>query len=295
MSVDSLPFDIIEAMVQCFGGCFWYKDPMETFLRQAGVNRTLARQHRDLGSKYIWARNLLTELALTEDGCVIQRRILTSLCKLRNLPDPGVTERDAGLRVLRALKEMAVEQHLYLEEQREAAASKRERADNSSQLKQERATRIEHLHRQFTAGLFSSNRQAAGYSLERILTELFQVSEIEYKKSFKSDTHQIDGRFNFLGFDYLVEAKWRKDQPTEKEIAAFQAIVRGKFESTRGLFVSVVGFRDEVVGKFNERGASIILMDGAQLNRVLEGWEDLRDMLKKKIDAAVDHGIVYGG
>jgi hypothetical protein len=66
-----------------------------------------------------------------------------------------------------------------------------------------------------------------------------------------------------------------------------------KFESTRGLFVSVVGFRDEIVGRFNYKGASIILMNGEQLNRILEGWDDLRNVLKAKIDAAVDHGIVY--
>jgi hypothetical protein len=291
--MEPLPYEVVEAMIQCFGRCFWYKDSMEAFLVQAGVNRVLAKQDRDK-AKFVWARNLLTELSLTEDGCLIQRRLLTKLCQLKNVVDKDVADRAAGLEALRSLKRLAVELHLVAQAERETSSSRRQQAEEAARLKQERAVKLDHLHKTFTTGLGSANRQAAGYTLEDILAELFQLFEIEYKRPYRNETHQIDGRFSFLGFDYLVEAKWRKDQPTEKEIAAFQHIVRDKFESTRGLFVSVAGFRDEVVDKFNDRGASIILMDGAELNRILEGWDDLRDVLKAKIEAAVDRGIVYG-
>jgi hypothetical protein len=117
--------------------------------------------------------------------------------------------------------------------------------------------------------------------------------EIEYRKSFRTETQQIDGHFNFQGFDYLVEAKWRRDQPTEQELGAFKHKVDGKLESTRGLFVSIPGFRAEVVAQFNGRGPNLILMDGCDLIHILEGRIDLRDAIRKKVERAAQEGIAF--
>jgi hypothetical protein len=83
---------------------------------------------------------------------------------------------------------------------------------------------------------------------------MFSLSEIEYRKSYRTETQQIDGHFQFQGFDYLVETKWRVDQPTVQEIGGFKCKVDHKFESTKGLFISVVGFRSEVADYFSETG-----------------------------------------
>lgn len=106
-----VPYDVLEAMVQCFGKCFHYKDPMEAFLVSAGIPKALARKHKH-EAKYVWARNLLTELSESEDGAVNQRRILTALCNLRDLPEKEVKGRNAGLDALRALKQLALSKHL---------------------------------------------------------------------------------------------------------------------------------------------------------------------------------------
>ncbi len=84
-----LPFEIIDAMIQCFGRSFHFKDTVETFLLSSGVNRSIAIKYRN-EPKFVWARKLLSELNETEGGRIIQRRILTELCKLRNLPDRDV-------------------------------------------------------------------------------------------------------------------------------------------------------------------------------------------------------------
>ena len=75
--------EITEAMIQCFGKCFYYKDRMEAFLRAAGVSQNLIQKHR-AEMKFPWARNTLTDLSQSESGHEVQRRILTELCKLRN-------------------------------------------------------------------------------------------------------------------------------------------------------------------------------------------------------------------
>jgi len=291
--MDPVPYERLELMVQCFGKAFYYKDPMESFLLSSGVARPLARKHRQEGSKYIWARKLLTELGESDQGRMVQRRILTDLCKLRNVPDPAVPDRNAGLQALKDLKEAAIASQLFAIDEREKAIDKRSIAKEKEQLIHERASRLEVLRKTFNTALFDVNRQSAGFSLEDILCDLFTLFDFEYRRSYRTPTQQIDGHFKYEGFDYLVEARWRKDQPTEKEIGAFKHEVEGKFQSNRGLLVSIPGFRDEVVERFNERGSNIILMDGPDLVCILEGRMDLRDAMKIKVDTAAQEGIVF--
>ena len=279
-------------MVQCFGRSFHFKDGVEAFLINCGVHRSLATKYRH-EHKYVWARHLLTELAQTEEGRIMQRRVLTSLCRLRSLPDPNVPDRDAGLDALRKLKELALAHQLIVEAEIEVSSEKRKRADDKSRLIRERSEKLEAVRLKFNAALVDTSRQTAGFALEELLYDLFAIFEIKYRKSYRTATQQIDGQFSFLGFDYLLEARWRKDQPTEQEIGGFRQKTGGKIESTRGLFVSIPGFRDEVVQQFNGKGTNLIFMDGRDLIHILEGRIDLRDALEMKIDRASQEGLVF--
>ena len=77
-------------------------------------------------------------------------------------------------------------------------------------------------------------------------------------------------------FDYIVEARWLKDQPSAAEINGFEGKVERKLESTRGLFVAVQGVRPEVVDTFSGRGCNIVFVDGYDLTQILEGRVDFR-------------------
>jgi hypothetical protein len=290
--MNPLPYEIIQAMIQCFGRCFHYKDLMASLLVSAGVDRTLVEKHRS-EYKFTWARLLLTELGESDEGLLLQRRILTELCKLKDVPDPKVNDRDAAIEALRKLKHLAVEHDLLRIDQQTKRDQKKHLAEQKQKLIEIRATKLRELHARFTAGLSRKDRQAVGYSLEDLLLELFSLSEIEYRKSFRTETQQIDGHFHFQGFDYLVEAKWRADAPTVQEIGGFKHKVDSKFESTRGLFVSVIGFRDEVVDHFSETGGNIVLMDGMDLAFILEGRIDLGDALRIKIENASRRGVAF--
>lgn len=291
--MDPVPYDIMEAMVQCFGKAFHYRDGVATFFLSQGVPRTLVDKYRN-EPKFVWARRLLTELSQTASGCLLQRKVLTALCQLRRIPDSKVPDRDAAADALRQLKTLAVQHDLVAKKAAQAVADKAAQAKSYQQVVQDRAAKLEKLKQAFFDAVTNPNRQAAGYSLQDMLQELFNLFEIEYRKSYRNpnNTQEIDGHFCFRSFDYLVEAKWRKDQPTEAEIGAFKHKVDGKLQGTRGLFVSIPGFRKEVVEKFDERGSSIILMDGADLTHLLEGRVDLRDGLRTKIEAAAQRGVV---
>jgi hypothetical protein len=285
----ALPFEITEAMIQCFGKCFYYKDRMEAFLRAAGVSPSLIQKHR-AEMKYVWARNTLADLSQSESGHEVQRRILTELCKLRNVPDDKVPDRNAAIDALRHLKDLAIQNDLFVEEKKAAANQRQALVKEREKVVAERAEKLGALHKQFSSAVVDANRQSAGYSLERLLKELFSLFEIEYRPPYKTVTEQFDGHIWFEGFDYLVEARWRKDQPVVQEIGGFKTKVDNKLESTRGIFIAVQGIRPEVVSQFEGRGCNIIFWDGMDLIEVLEGRVDLRDAMKFKIEKAAQEG-----
>lgn len=281
-------------MVQCFGRSFHYKDNVASFMLSAGVDRVLVDKFRN-EPKYKWARNVLAELGGFDDGRLIQRRLLTQLCNLRNVADQDVPDREAGLDALRRLKHLALERDLVVRRKRQKERDNARIAEERERIVRGRACKLEALRDRFNAAVMSDNRQLAGYTLEQLLVEMFSLFEIEYRPSYRppTGTQQIDGQFMFDGFHYLIEARWRKTLPTEPEIAGFKHKVDGKLESTRGLFVSVDGFRPEVIEQFNGRGSNIILIDGSHIIHVLEGRIDLREMLKLVIDKAAQEGLVY--
>jgi len=289
--MDNLDYQLIEAMVQCFGRAFHYKDNVELFLISCGVDKPLAKRYRD-EHKFVWAKSLLTDLSQTDSGRILQRRILTNLCRLRKLPDNEVKDKQAGLDALRRLKELAVQYQLYAEEAKRDLSDRRRASDERQAIILERKKKLETIHRTWNSAVIAANRQAAGYSLEDILAELFSLYEIEYRKSIRTETEQIDGHFQLDGFGYLVEAKWRNDRPTEGEIGSFERKVTTKLESTRGLFISVIGYRNEVIDRFSS-GGSLILIDGSHITAILEGQWDLKDLLRAVIKNAEQYGRAY--
>jgi hypothetical protein len=289
--MEHMPYEIKDQMIQCFGRCFHYKDHMESFLRSSGVSRDLANKYRD-EMKFVWARKLLNDLEETENGRLLQRRILTELCKLRNVP-PEIPDREAGLEALRKLKHLAVQHQIEFEDKKAESKSRENSSKARAKIMEERNAKLTDLRKRFSQGLTSENRQDAGFDLEDILSELFALFEIDYKKSYRTSTQQIDGHFKFEGFNYLVEAKWRKDQPNEAEIGGFKRKVDTKLDATRGLFLSVSGFRTAVIEEFDSNGTNIILMSGEDLVHIFEGRVSLRDALQIKIDNAAQYGKVY--
>ena len=212
----ALPYDVTEALVQCFGLCFHYKDPVTAFMLSAGVDRALVDKYRH-EPKFKWARYVLTDLGQTEEGPIIQRKLLKQMCNMRDLADKDVPNRDAGLDALRKLKTLALSRELIVQKQREKDRSNARLAEDRERVVRERLDKLANLRDQFAANITTDNRQDAGYALEDILVELFSLSEIEYRRSYRTPTgtQQIDGQFTLDGFHYLVEAKWRKDFPTE--------------------------------------------------------------------------------
>lgn len=262
-----LPFEIREAMIKVCGKAFWYKDPLKSLLLQAGVPAPLYDRYAD-ESKFKIVCHLLAELDQRgQSGWTVQHQILQELCRLRGVPDEAA-DKDDAIAALRWLKELAVSQGMVQHEDRAARKNRVDEAKRRQAAVTARAAKMEELHYTFlsmvTSG--SDDPQGRGYGLEDLLAELFDLHEIPYRRSYRTPTEQIDGSFQWKGFDYLVEARWRAIPPTETELGGFKSKVDKKLSSTRGLFLSAVGFRQEVVLEFT-RGISsnMLLVDGQDL------------------------------
>jgi hypothetical protein len=290
-----LPFEIREAVVAVCGKAFWLKDPFRAFLLSCGVPAEIYDRYGD-ESKFKIARHVLAELdALGDRGFEIQRRIVTELAKLRRIPDENVPNADAALGALRWLKELAVNQKIVIEDERKATDDRAQEARRKQAGLAARAQKMEELRRTFYgwAGV-QDDPQGRGYGLEDLLAELFELHEITYRRPYRTPTEQIDGHFPFKGFDYLVEARWRVGPPSEADLGAFKTKVDKKLTSTRGLFVSMPGYRPEVLLEFT-RGVSsnIVLVDGQDLALILEGHVSLTDALDLKVQKAAQEGIIF--
>ena len=289
-----LPAEVKAALIDVCGRSFWYKQPLFDMFARAGIPEELYLKYEH-EPKFKIIRQLLGDLeAQGEDGYLLQRRLLTELCKLRNLPDSEVPDRDSGLDALRKLKEVA--QGHDLNSQEEQANQRRRIEDSTEQIPKarDRERRLNELHHAFQKLAELKDRQARGYGLEDLLKELFALHEIRYRKSYKAEGEQIDGFFAFGGFDYLVEARWREKQPNLQELLAFKGKVDRKIESTRGMVVSIPGFDDGVVQHLREAGpANLVLVDGYDLILILEGRVSLIDAIQAKIEKAAQEGIIY--
>jgi len=136
-------------------------------------------------------------------------------------------------------------------------------------------------------------RRSGVGDLQDLLAGLFQLHDIPYHPPYRKGTvEETDGFFTFQSFDYLIEARWREKPPAIADLRAFSGKVTAKLQSTRGLFLSIAGFRAEVV---NEAApvSNLILMDGEELAVILEGRISLVAALQLKLDKAAQQGKLY--
>lgn len=291
-----LPFELREAVVQVCGKAFWYKDPLKSLLVGAGVPAQLYDRYAD-ESKYKIGRHVLAELDhLGAQGWAVQWRIVEDLVTLRGLPDEAA-DKDAGLAALRHLKTLARSEGIAKDREKGDREQKVEEAKRRQAAVAARATKMEELRQAYhTMVLERDDPQARGYGLEDLFADLFDLHEIPNRRPYRTPTEQIDGSFQWKGFDYLVETRWRLQPPTEAELGAFKIKVDKKLASTRGLFLSIVGFRQEVVVEVTRGTTSnIVLFDGQDLALVLEGHVSLTDALTLKIPMASHHDRVAPG
>lgn len=286
----NISFEVQQQIIQCFGKCFHYKNTMARFLRSCDVPEELISEGEGF-AKYIWAKNILAELIRSDEGILTIRKIVTEFYKMRDIPSE-VEKRDEGLEALRKLKMLAKENSLISKPSQENQSYHQLQKDLEIKKTQHKSRIMDELKKEYYAQFYNDNVQKRGFELEKIISKLFNINEIPFEDSYrnKENTQQMDGYFRFEGFDYLVEVKWEKGLIDSAKISTLKHKVDTKLNSTRGLFIAINGFREEVIREYSNHDAKILFMNGEELMHILENRITLGEALLIKVTEAAKTG-----
>ena len=292
-----LSFETKEKIVELAGACFWYWQSFYSFLDSCGVSKTLQRKYprEAYNNKFSMMRAILDDLDQSGNTEIINS-IASGFFKLRNSID---TE---NIDVSRARRLLAEFRLLLGDDPIEAEIKKREQSQVKAAYAQTIANKrmqgalLEKLNNEFLSLITTVEitPQQRGFKLEEIFFELLHHCEFEHTKPYRTTgREQIDGHFRYEKFDYLVEIKWTQEQTKQPDISIFDGKIRGKAQSTRGLFLSANGFDATSIQKFSGDSPRIVLMTGDDLTLILNGRLLFIDVMKAKIDAIVRLGNIH--
>lgn len=183
--------------------------------------------------------------------------------------------------------------YFKVEEEKRELEKKRKKIQEQLLAQKNSQEQIESLKQEFFQLAVETNPQKRGRLLEPFLNKLFTLFDLEPKKSFQLSDEQIDGAFSFEGSDYLVEAKWQKEPVETGDLKKFAGTLSDKLKNTLGLFISIDGFSKGAMEFTGSNARSMILMDGMDLNFVLDQRIDLHHLLFRKRRHASETGTIY--
>lgn len=290
-----LSFAVKEQMVSLAGACFWFWNSFYSFLESCGVPKSLYQQYpKSTFNKYEVMRNVLGVLEERNEVETI-RKMISNFYRLRNAVDRDNLDTARAKRLLQEFRELVGDDPIEAaikERQREQKRAKFEQSVKSTEARRES---LSDLNAQFQgmAGITELTPQQRGFKLETLFFDLLHLEEFEHTKPYRTPgREQIDGHFKYEKFDYLVEVKWIHGLTKQEALSIFDGKIRGKAQSTRGLFLAAEGFDDNSVKKFSGDAPRIVLMTGEDLALILDGSVPFFDVMKAKIDAIVRHGNI---
>lgn len=167
-------------------------------------------------------------------------------------------------------------------------------------LRRERASLVrsqsELLLAQFDQAVVQGDPQQRGYFLEDLLMRVFDLHGIPATPAFRRNKggEQIDGAFEFEGWHYISECRWREQLADMNQLDGLIGKVSRSGRQTMGLFLSINGWSGHVVELLKQSpGKNIILMNATDLRAVLAGHIGLTALLKAKLSALNFHAEPY--
>ncbi|MGH8014731.1 MAG: restriction endonuclease [Candidatus Zixiibacteriota bacterium] len=169
----------------------------------------------------------------------------------------------------------------------------KEQEIEASKSKQQ-STDLLKLKNEFLNLSSESDRQGAGRSLQRILQELFSISNLDPRTPFRVIGEEIDGAFELDHESYLVEAMWEKLPIAEKHLLEFRGKIEGKSKFTRGIFISINGYTEQAKDAIIRGKESLFFgIDGYDLCMILHEDIDLIQFLRIRRRLLGEKGLVF--
>ena len=288
---------VLEALCECLRLIYWYHDDLKSFLMRAGVPAHVVSSLPWDRYKRVVVKELVDRLAANPGpGKPILEKLLDA-----------ITEQDEEFAHLRRLddgKRKAEEAQSALQQLRQLLDTRTlaERADRAKQEKRTESARIAALVRERSDATAKLNEKLGtlcssedphrrGLDFQGLLRDLFALYDLAPRGAFSTPGEQLDGSITIDGTVLLVEAKWTKEPTSPHEVRDFRSKVHDKLDNTLGLMISMAGFTEQAIEKAAGGGRMLlVLMDGQDLAGVLQGIDDLVDVLRRKLRHAAEEG-----
>ncbi|MFD8495885.1 hypothetical protein [Amycolatopsis sp. NPDC059657] len=277
---------------------YWYKNDLRAFLNATLGDRSLVAELDWTAYKHQIVTQLIDKLAANQHKYfdVLLNLLLTVAevedpSHLKRLTD-GQKKYDEAVNSLTSLRKQ-VEPYRKLRSEKEDAARRLEAELARNENARAMSEKLAELKQLFFT-IMSQDPQTRGYSLEKLLNDLFALYDIDAKGSFRIHGEQIDGAFTFQGVEYLLEAKWQKELTPLADLDTFSSKVNRKLDNTLGLFLSMSGFQPNALTLIgHSRRPTLLLMDGSDLTMTLEERILFPDLLMRKRQHAAQTGDIF--
>jgi hypothetical protein len=287
-------FEVKQMIIELTPVCFWFWGSFNSFLDNCCVPRTIQEKYpQGSFSKPAKMRNIISDLESRKYFDIIDQ-IISEFYKLKGAVDRDNLDVEKAKSMLAEFRELIGNDPIDQEIEKRSKSKRIEKQESDIKAINARQDRLNGLRKKLIdLGNYVENPQFRGFELERLVFELLAFEEFEFRKSYRSPSEQIDGLLKYEKFDYLLEIKWEATPMKQKDFSIFDGKIKGKAQSTRGLFFAMNGFDLDVVAKLSGSEPRIILMDGQDFMAILEGRFTFSDCMKYKVDALVSHGNMY--
>jgi hypothetical protein len=288
----------IQALKEALTHIYWRKKDLKSFIYHTIQNKSIV-------TTIDWENNVKNEsVHILVDRMVARQDIyyddlLRLFDAVMHFDDYSHLKQwdDSETKIKRAKESVAAlrthaQSYFVLQEEKERAQQRKIAHQEMMKERESFQQKVAELKQRFNSLVVEANAQRRGYLLESFLNELFVIFDLDPKESFKIVGEQIDGAFTFEGQDYLLEAKWQKDQIQAGDLYDFGGKIAGKLKSTLGLFIAINGFSSESTKVDSPVVKSMILTAGADIIAVLDNRVSLKDLIYRKRRHASETGEI---
>lgn len=289
----------ITALKEALINIYWKKQDLKNFVKLSIENDSIINTiNWEFNRKFESVNELVDGMVARKD--IYYDDLISLIYEVSNFDDFSHLKiwDDPEIKISKAkesVKRLRQYAHGYfqVEEEKKELEKRRKQTQEHLESLKTNQQQIESLKQEFFQLAMESNHQKRGILLEGFLNKLFTLFDLEPKKTFILSNEQIDGAFTFENSDYLLEAKWQKAPVETGDLKKFAATLCDKLKNTLGLFISIDGFSKGAKEFSGSNARSMILMDGMDLNFVLDQRIDLHHLLFRKRRHAAETGVIY--
>lgn len=302
------PPELLNLLIQTIPLLCPSKNDVILFFKGAGVASTITNsivrqlnKDKSAINKYEITRTILTRLNEKGESTLRERReILKRVIEFEDFSTCWANDQlkakglVAEIRRVVNVKDSFTRMHQEREEER-----KKHQAERQTKQKEEeqRRSKLVAIQADLLSLFSEQNSQKRGKNLESVLNRLFEASGILVCEAFtitgsegEGIIEQIDGIVEIDGNLYLVEMKWWNKPLGKGDVSQHLVGVYHRGQA-RGIFISASGYTQPAIDTCREAlyKSVFVLCNLQEIVLLLEREENLKELLRMKINAAVTH------